>query len=151
MTMAQVPKIIPSAVVRVAPKPAPTPAVTGGRVASGALNVAAVGGPAVEEIAAQGGIAYEEAGVLFRDYATLPESEKAAEPVENSGLGGLTLNLGSLFHIQELADRADQGREGPGFEEISRRAAKASEAYREIQEITGAPTDPVGGNLSLQL
>jgi len=138
-------------VAKVAPKPAPAPAVAGGRVASGARNVAAVGGQAVEEIGAQGGFTYEEAGVLFRDYAVLKASEISAELFESSELFGPSLDLGSVFQILELVDQADHVPQDPGIQDISRQAAAATEAYRGTQEITEAPTDPVGGNLSLRL
>ncbi len=149
--MAPVPTIVPSVVTKPVAKAAPPASVTGGRLATGARNVASVGGPAVEEISAKAGISRDDSGILFQDYARPPD-HKIEDPARGSpAMQGVGFGVVVAFQAQEAEETAPDGAPAPGLRATADRFAAAVESYRTVQEATDEPESPVGGSLSLKL
>ena len=149
--MASVPKIVPSVVTKPVAKTASPASVTGGRLATGARNVASVGGPAVEEISAKAGISRDDSGILFQDYARPPDHKIEDTAPDSSSTQGAGFGVVVAFQAQESEEAAPDGATAPGLGATPERFAAAVESYRTVQEAADEPELPVGGSLSLKL
>ena len=149
--MASVPKIVPSVVTKPVAKMASSANVTGGRLATGARNVASVGGPAVEEISAKADISRDDSGILFQDYARPPDHKIEVPARGSPAMQGVGFGVVVAFQVQELEETAADGVPAPGLRATPDRFAAAVESYRTVQEAADEPESPVGGNLSLKL
>ena len=153
--MASVPKIVPAVVTKPVAKPVSKTAspvsVTGGRLATGARNVASVGGPAVEEISAKAGLSRDDSSILFQDYARPPD-HKFEDPVLGSqAMQGVGFGVGAAFQVQESEETAADGAPAPGRGATPQRFAIAVESYRTVQDAADEPELQRGGSLSLNL
>lgn len=125
------------------------PNVAGGRVATGARNVAPVQPGPVEETGASGGISYEESGLLFHDHARGGTAEAApvTEAPPETGSEGLLLD--SVFQVKEsLGDRRSPG----AGERLGKATVRgAIRSYAQTQETVRAGENAVGEKLSIKL
>ncbi len=149
--MASVPKIVPSVVIKPFAKTASSANVTGGRLATGARNVASVSGPAVEEISPEGGISRDESNILFQDYARPVERENKDPTRHSPATQDVGFVVAAAFQVQELGGMVQFGASAPGSGVAPDRFARAVESYRLVQDAADEPESPVGGSLSLKL
>lgn len=145
--MASVPKIVPSVVTKPVAKTASLANVTGGRLATGARNVASVGGPAVEEISPKGGISRDQSNVLFQDYARPFERQTEDPPGDSPAAQGVGFGVAAAFQVQELEGRELEATAADGSPAPDR-FARAVESYRRVQD---AAESPPSGSLRLML